>query len=123
MVLDQATGELVQRSTYQAYGAPESDYRPPRWEGFREDYGFTGKEADVEVGCIYFGKRHYSPALGRWLSPDPLEVHSPGSADPNLYAYVSGQPLQNTDPLGLNDDDVVAAFPVEVEEDGSDWSQ
>jgi hypothetical protein len=56
LVLDQATGELVEQSTYQAYGAAESDYRAERWKAFREDYRFTGKEEDVEVGLAYFGK-------------------------------------------------------------------
>jgi RHS repeat-associated protein len=45
---------------------------------------FTGKEEDVEVGLVYFGKRFLSPALGRWVSPDPLGVHEPGSVDFNL---------------------------------------
>jgi len=31
-----------------------------------------------------------------------LAVHAPGKADLNLYAYVSGQVLQNTDPVGLD---------------------
>ncbi|HEX2873538.1 MAG TPA: RHS repeat-associated core domain-containing protein, partial [Polyangiaceae bacterium] len=62
---------------------------------------FTGKEEDTEVGLIYFGKRFLSPYLGRWVSADPLAVHSPGSADLNLYAYVNGRVLKNTDPLGL----------------------
>jgi hypothetical protein len=39
--------------------------------------------------------------LQRWLSPDPLELHVGGSGDLNLYAYVSGQALKMTDPLGL----------------------
>src|SRR6478609_1915399 len=63
---------------------------------------FTGKEEDVEVGLQYFGKRYLSPYLGRWISADPLAVHSPGSADLNLYAYVSGTVLKAIDPLGLN---------------------
>jgi RHS repeat-associated protein len=103
IVLDHATGELVERMTYQPYGATESDYRPSRWKGFREDYRFTGKEEDVEVGLTYFGKRFLSAPLGRWLSPDPLAVHSPGAADLNLYAYVKGAVLKATDPLGLAD--------------------
>jgi hypothetical protein len=42
--------------------------------------------------------------LGRWVSPDPLEVHSVGkSGEFNVYAYVSGAVLLNTDPLGLAD--------------------
>jgi RHS repeat-associated protein len=101
VVLDRATGELVERSTAYAYGAPESDYRPGRWGEFRENYRFTGKEDDVEVGLIYFGKRYYAPLLQRWISADPLAVHSPGAADLNLYAYVHGRVLVAVDPVGL----------------------
>jgi RHS repeat-associated protein len=66
--------------------------------------GITGKEEDVEVGLQYFGKRYLNPLLGRWISADPLAVHAPGSADLNLYAYVSGRALKNVDPLGLQSD-------------------
>jgi RHS repeat-associated protein len=102
LIIDHATSELVEARTYQPYGATESDYRPDRWKGFREDYGFTGKEEDVEVGLQYFGKRYLSPYLGRWISADPLAVHVPGKADLNLYAYVSGQVLKAIDPVGLD---------------------
>ena len=100
VVLDQASGELVERSTFYGYGGTESDYRPGRWEGFRSDYRFTGKEEDVEVGLTYFGKRYLNAQLGRWVSADPLGVHAPGEADLNLYAYVSGAVLKAVDPVG-----------------------
>jgi RHS repeat-associated protein len=103
VVLDKATSELVERSTFQAYGGAESDYRTERWKNFREDYRFTGKEEDVEVGLQYFGKRYLNPLLGRWVSADPLEVHAAGSADGNLYAYVRGLILKAIDPLGMQD--------------------
>ncbi len=102
VVLDHATGELVERSTAYAYGAVESDYRPARWEEFREDHRFTGKEDDIEVGLIYFGARYYAPLFQRWISPDPLAVHSPGRADLNVYAYVHGRVFAATDPIGLD---------------------
>ncbi len=108
VALDKDTGELVERSAYQAYGGAESSYRPSKWGDFREDYRFTGKEEDVEVGLTYFGKRFYNALLQRWVSPDPLEVHQPGQADANLYAYVSGAALKNVDPLGLADDEAPA---------------
>lgn len=108
VVFDMATSELVERETYFGFGATESDYRPDRWKGFREDKQFTGKEEDVEVGLRYFGKRYYSPYLGRWLSPDPLAVHTPGRGDLNLYAYVSAQVFKAIDPLGL--DSVMIVF-------------
>jgi len=100
-VLDKASGELVEKTGYLPFGARENDYRPSRWAGFREDYGFTGKEEDVEVGLTYFGKRYLSAQLGRWVTADPLAVHAPGQADFNLYAYVSGAVLKSVDPVGL----------------------
>jgi RHS repeat-associated protein len=102
-VIDHDTSELVEHSTYTAYGSIESDYRPERWASFREDHGFTGKESDVEVGLVYFGQRYYSPALARWISPDPLALHAPSRGDPNLYAYVHGRVLRATDPTGLDE--------------------
>ena len=101
VVLDHATGELVERSTAFAYGSAESNYRTQRWDHFREDYRFTGKEDDIEVGLIYFGARYLNPQLGRWISADPLAVHAPGKADLNLYAYVHGRVLSAVDPVGL----------------------
>ena len=109
VVLDKATSELVERSTFQGYGATESDYRPGRWNAFREDYRFTGKEEDAEVGLTYFGKRYLNAYLGRWISADPLAIHAPGEADLNVYAYVSGSFLKNVDPLGLEEQTVDAA--------------
>jgi RHS repeat-associated protein len=102
IVLDKRTGELVQRTTFQAYGATESDYRPERWKGFREDYRFTGKEDEIDLGLIYFGARFYMPSTGRWISADPLTIHSLG-ADLNAYAYVRGKALATVDPLGLSE--------------------
>jgi len=87
IVLDRETSELVEQTTYQAYGAPDFDYRPSRWDGFREDYEFTGKEDDVEVGLAYFGKRHLAPSLNRWASADPLTIHtSTGRPRPSTTA-------------------------------------
>lgn len=45
--------------------------------------------------------------MNRWVSADPLAVHVLG-ADPNVYAYVSGAPLKNVDPLGLQEEPYAA---------------
>ena len=122
IVIDMATGELVERTTYQAYGSTESDYRPERWSAFREDYRFTGKEDDAEVGLTYFGERYYAAGLGRWISPDPLAVHDLG-ADLNLYAYVHGKVFRAVDPVGLTEDEATQQSTLENEySDGSDFS-
>jgi len=108
LILDKATSELVERSTYHAYGGAESDYRPERWAAFREDYKFTGKEDDVELGLQYFGKRFYAPQVGRWASADPLAVQGP-AGDLNVYAYVHGRVLIVVDPVGLDGETCEAA--------------
>ena len=60
-------------------------------------YRYAGKERDDATGLYYYGARYYAPWLGRWTSPDPG-----GMVDgPNLYAFVSGNPLSYSDPLGL----------------------
>ncbi|MEZ4259883.1 MAG: RHS repeat-associated core domain-containing protein [Polyangiaceae bacterium] len=100
VVIDKASGEVVERAHYQAYGETESNFRPDRWGGHRDTYRFTGKEEDVEVGLTYFGARYYHARLGRWMSPDPLTVHGLG-ADLNPYAYVGGNVLGAVDPWGL----------------------
>jgi RHS repeat-associated protein len=103
IVLDKSTGQLAEAVTYTAYGQTESDYRPPRFGSNREDERFTGKEEDVEVGLVYFGKRYLVPAMARWASADPLAVHAPGEADLNLYAYVHGRVYVAVDPNGLEE--------------------
>ncbi|WP_051450308.1 RHS repeat-associated core domain-containing protein [Actinospica robiniae] len=57
---------------------------------------FPGQYHDEETGWHYSLHRHYDPAAGRFVSPDPLGL----SAAPNHYAYVEN-PATLIDPLGL----------------------
>ena len=100
-VIDKDLGEVVERSSHEAYGSTESDFRPDRWGAFREGYKFTGKEEDIEVGATYFGARYYNARLGRWMSPDPLTIHT-FTGDLNPYAYVGGRVTTQVDPIGLD---------------------
>jgi len=76
-VVDLVSGELLELSTYYPNGAREnlwaSDSNAPL-----EPMGFTGKEADEEIGLTYFGERWLMPRLGIWASLDPLHVHASG---------------------------------------------
>lgn len=101
VVIDRSSSELVSRSSSQAFGAIESDYRPARWGATRDPYKFTGKEEDIEVGLVYFGARYYHPHLMQWASADPLTIHGLGG-DLNPYAYVGGRVLSHVDPFGLD---------------------
>jgi RHS repeat-associated protein len=64
-------------------------------------YRFTGAELDTASGLYHMGARFYDPAVGRWLSEDPVQNFNPATL--NFYAYVSNNPLVSVDPSGLCD--------------------
>jgi hypothetical protein len=37
-------------------------------------YGFAGREYDAESDFYYMRARYYDPSVGRFLSPDPLDL-------------------------------------------------
>src|SRR5258708_6519816 len=92
-VIDRDTSELVEAATYQAYGAVNSDYRPTRWNSFREDYRYTGEWDHAEVGLVYLNSRYYAPNLGRFISPDPHTIQDI-AGDINPYEYAFGAPMR-----------------------------
>jgi RHS repeat-associated protein len=87
----------------------ESDFYP--WGGELQfvnndsnHYKFTGKERDAETQLDYFGARHYSYGLGRWISadwsPTPIPVPYADFHDPqslNLYSYTRNTPATHFD--------------------------
>jgi RHS repeat-associated protein len=66
-------------------------------------YGFTGREADngdlavPGPGLYYYRARYYDPAIGRFLSEDPLRF----DVGINFYRYVKNNPVTLADPYGL----------------------
>ena len=60
-------------------------------------YRYAGHRFDPETGLYYMRARYYSPATGRFLSPDPIGYDD----GPNIYAYVYNDPINFIDPLGL----------------------
>jgi RHS repeat-associated protein len=63
---------------------------------------FTGKERDTESGLDNFEARYTGSSLGRFMSPDPLAGHTVDPQTLNRYAYVRNNPLNLTDPTGLD---------------------
>ncbi|MCR5183081.1 MAG: hypothetical protein K6B46_00060 [Opitutales bacterium] len=59
-------------------------------------FRFSSEFYDPELDLIYYNYRHYSPALGRWLSRDPIEEQG----GLNLYAFVGNKPTNNIDVQG-----------------------
>lgn len=62
-------------------------------------FQYTGQTWLPDLGMYHYKARTYSPSLGRFLQTDPI-----GYGDGmNWYNYVSGDPINFADPLGLED--------------------
>lgn len=71
----------------------------------RKVRGFTGHEQLDRTGFIHMNGRVYDPALGRFLSPDPVVQSSALSQSWNRYSYTFNSPLSLTDPSGFTSED------------------
>jgi RHS repeat-associated protein len=99
--LDSGTGAFA-RQNYLPYGKSAS-------ASITGTFGYTGQRIDPESGLYYYRARMYHTAWGRFLQPDPLGTITadlqpgPGGTGnrANLYVYVSNDPLNMIDPLGL----------------------
>ncbi len=109
-VVNGNNGNLYEVNNYTVYGkrsanSSASSYisTAPTGEKFRQH--FTGKEdqaPDFTVPFTDFGARQYSPALRRWLVPDPLSEKYYGISP---YAYCAGDPVNLVDPDGRSMDE------------------
>jgi RHS repeat-associated protein len=93
LVVNAATGEVVQRLDYDAFGNVLLDTNP----GF-QPFGFAGGLYDRDTGLMHFGARDYDARTGRWTAQDPVRF---AGKDTNLYGYTRNDPVNFQDPTGL----------------------
>lgn len=87
---------IVERSEYEPYG---SLLNRPMTDG----PGYTGHVTDAATGLTYMQQRYYDPAIGRFLSIDPVSVSPVNGLNFSRYWYASNNPYKNTDPDGRCD--------------------
>ena len=99
-IMTDASGTVISSCTYAPYG--EQVACSP--DNTSNHYRFTGKERDAETGIDYFGARHYSSRMGRFMTPDwdagPTTVpyaHLDNPQTLNLYSYVDNNPINGID--------------------------
>ena len=83
------TGAALGINTYDPYGVGGG----PNLGAVR----YTGQYHLPTTGLYYYKSRVYAPALGQFLQTDPIGYNG----GMNLYAYVGGDPVNLTDPMGL----------------------
>jgi RHS repeat-associated protein len=94
LIVNTATGAIVQQIDYDPFGHVVQDNNP----GF-QPFGFAGGLYDPQTGLTRFGARDYDGQIGRWICKDPIHF---GGGDFNLYAYTFNDPVNKVDPNGLD---------------------
>ena len=80
-------GSVTSRATYDAYGRPAGTPTDTT-------YAFTGHQYDAKSGLYYARARYYDPAVGRFISEDPIPSL-------NAYQYGSCNPTNLVDSSGM----------------------
>jgi len=83
-------GVVGSQTAYTAFGEPIAP---------TPGFGFTGEQQD-QTGLQHLRARQYNPALGRFLSVDPIQPGAPGTTGWGLYGYAGSNPTTATDPTG-----------------------
>jgi RHS repeat-associated protein len=92
----------LEKYTYDVFGKPtitgwNGDARPISLYGNR--FLFTGREYLYTLGIYDYRHRKYHPRLGRFMQVDPIGFKGDSL---NLYRYCRSNPVNRTDPLGLD---------------------
>ncbi|MFI5932049.1 ricin-type beta-trefoil lectin domain protein [Actinoplanes sp. NPDC051494] len=73
----------------------------PLTVNMQTDAGFLGANRDDASGYTRLGARLYDPAVGRFLSADPIvDLQDPQQS--NGYSYAHNNPVTHADPTGLS---------------------
>ncbi|MCQ9136304.1 polymorphic toxin-type HINT domain-containing protein, partial [Streptomyces hilarionis] len=95
LAIDSATGAVSQRR-FDPYGVERGEKLGP-WPGER---GYVGGTIDASTGLTHLGAREYDPAIGKFISVDPIiDYTRPNQI--NGYAYADNTPVTLSDPTGL----------------------
>lgn len=89
------SGLISWQEDYTPFG--ESRQNPA---GIQDNESYTGHIQDTDTGLTYMQARYYDPAIGRFLSTDPVGFIEGGPTYFNRYAYVGNNPINMTDPTG-----------------------
>jgi RHS repeat-associated protein len=99
-----ANGNVLSADLYDAWGVWKGSWaadgtalaQPADPYGYKGQYGYY---TDVETGLILCTHRYYDPAVGRWVTRDPIGY----DGGVNLYGYCGNEPVGKVDEDGLTE--------------------
>ena len=91
VVTTNASKTVLSRMSYTPYGMPTLPM---------DGVGYTGHFVDVGTQLTYMQQRYYDPAIGRFLSVDPMVIDTTTGWNFNRYNYAADNPYKFTDPDG-----------------------
>jgi RHS repeat-associated protein len=104
ILLTNTSGGISEQYDYDAFGMPYVYNAGGATLAAAAQWGnrflFTGREWLSDLRIYDYRARQYQPELGRFLQPDPKEF---AAGDYNLYRYCHNDPVNKSDPSGLQD--------------------
>jgi RHS repeat-associated protein len=97
-----AFGNIAEQYEFDAFGSPyflDGSGNNIGYSPWGNRFLFTGREWLIDLKLYDYRNRMYQPELGRFLQPDPKEF---GAGDYNLYRYCHNDPVNRSDPTGLD---------------------
>jgi RHS repeat-associated protein len=92
-----AQGNIIARYDYAPYGASVT---ASGMSAGPDGPGYTGHVNDPDTGLVYMQARYYDPAVGRFLSTDPVTPLAGNAFNFGRYGYGNNNPVVHTDPDG-----------------------
>ena len=91
-LITDSNAQPQEKLAYQPFGSTKG-----KDKGSGGSYRYAGRILDRETGLYYYRSRYYHPALGRFITADPLGYLS---GQHNHYVYPRNNPVNYTDPFG-----------------------
>lgn len=107
---------FVQEVSYASYGTATSTGAQSGNPAHTSSQ-WNGGDALSDLGLVHIGARVYDPVIGRFLSRDPLVVPRSAAAM-NPYAFAANDPVNNSDPSGLDVTSTIDGGPTTIVQTG-----